>query len=260
VIELNRAVLELSLSEPIRASDVAGLGPYLQGVLMQAIDTDYAALLHQQEVNPYSQFVRPILAESDDQGKTATGLRWRINTLNQEAAAEILEPVTGSMHHEFRLNRPGLDVKVTGVEKLPALSEAELNKKFYAAAANRIRIQFRTPTAFRQRGKYVFFPEPRLVFQSLAIKHAALSRAEEPEFGLLEEFDRSIDLTWYGLNSRRFRLGAATIPGCVGSAAYFIHGAPTLRSYLGMLLAFGEYSGCGIKTAMGMGAMAAREN
>lgn len=55
---------------------VASLGPYLQGALMELIDTDYASHLHRLSFNPYSQ-------RCVKEGPSA--LLWRVATLNDDA-------------------------------------------------------------------------------------------------------------------------------------------------------------------------------
>nr|WP_251984182.1 CRISPR system precrRNA processing endoribonuclease RAMP protein Cas6 [Mycobacterium tuberculosis] len=44
-------------------------------------------------------------------------------------------------------------------------------------------------------------------------------------------------------------------PGFTGSATFTVRGVDTFASYIAALLWFGEFSGCGIKASMGMGAI-----
>jgi CRISPR-associated endoribonuclease Cas6 len=45
------------------------------------------------------------------------------------------------------------------------------------------------------------------------------------------------------------------IPSFVGKITFRMHGAQTMTNLAQMLFRFGEYSGIGIKTALGMGAV-----
>lgn len=250
-VSLATMAVTLRTVQPLARRDVPSLGPFLQGALMQLIDSEYAAQLHGTPVNPYSQHV--ILAGSEAKGQL---LHWTINTLDDEAASQLCDPLMSDRVQSLSLVSPGIMATVDSVTESASLSAADLNGIFYAVAdASRFRVTFLTPTAFRSDGEYVFWPSPRLVFQSLALKHSAITAGEEPDQGLIEELDRAIRLTSYRLASQQFAIGGRSVPGFTGTATFAVRGASTLRSYVAMLLRFGAFSGCGIKSSMGMGAI-----
>ncbi|MBS4728524.1 CRISPR-associated endoribonuclease Cas6 [Mycobacterium sp. SM1] len=244
--QLSRLTLALQSDAPVDRTQTARLGPHLHGVLMDAISGDYAETLHNCKVNPYSQCAL---------GRSSTVLDWHVRTLTSEAGTHIVEPLVRDSFSGFRLRSVGLSITVTRrtVEKVPL---SELSRAFYAPPeTNRFRVSFLTPTAFKQAGEYVFWPDPRLVFQSLAQKYCAIVDDDEPEEGLIDEFGRAIRLTSYRVMSQQFIIGAARVPGFTGYATFTIKGADCFTSYVAVLLRFGEFSGCGIKSSLGMGAM-----
>ena len=250
---LAQIALRLRATQPLPRHNIADLGPFFQGALMELLAPEYAEHLHALAVNPYSQHV---IADATSE-QAAPLVRWVIKTLDDEAAAHITAPFTGGAVQRVALSNPGIVFGVEDVSAGPSLTTADLNSIFYSgSASSRVRVVFQTPTSFRTQGSYTFWPEPRLVFQSLALKHAAAFDGDQPDQELVDELGRSILLTSYRLASRPFKVGATRIPGFTGSAVFSVRGAPTFRNYVEMLLRFGEFSGCGIKSSMGMGAIA----
>jgi len=225
---------------------MATLGPHLQGVLMESIPADYAQALHTTPVNPYSQYA---LARS------TTSLEWKISTLTNEAHRQIVVPISDEAFAGFRLRAVGISTQITS-RSLKQTPLSQFARTFYAQPETRkFRVEFLTSTAFRQSGEYVFWPDPRLVFQSLAQKYCAIVDGEEPDAGLIAKFGQSIRLTAFRVASASFAIGAARVPGFTGSATFTVRGADSFVSYIAALLWFGEFSGCGIKASMGMGAI-----
>ncbi len=168
---LSRLTLTLEVDAPLERARVATLGPHLHGVLMESIPADYVQTLHTVPVNPYSQYA---LARS------TTSLEWKISTLTNEARQQIVGPINDAAFAGFRLRASGIATQVTSrsLEQNPLSQFARI---FYARPETRkFRVEFLTPTAFKQSGEYVFWPDPRLVFQSLAQKYGAIVDAKSP--------------------------------------------------------------------------------
>lgn len=246
---LSRLTLKLKVDASPERLRGACLGPYLQGVLMETVSSDYAAGLHRAAVNPYSQH-----AVAVGEG-VATPLLWQVCALTDDAYDNLVVPVSRRGFSAFHIRQVGATATVAE-RTLERVGYAELTALAYAPAeASRFRVHFVTPTAFKQAGEYVFWPEPRLVFQSLALKFGAVVDQEEPETGLVDEFAKSVRVTSYRVASQQFGVGQARVPGFTGAVTFSVRGAETFKSYIAALLRFGEFSGCGIKSSMGMGAM-----
>ena len=209
----------------------------LQGVLMEQIDTDYAQELHQYSLNPYSQYV---VKEKD---KTV----WYICTVNEEALEEL---------KQITIRRKEITTNVVG-RSIEILEESELMKQFYEESCDRyLNLQFCTPTAFKRDGKYVNYPDLRLVYGSLMRKYSAASEELDMyDEETLEELVRNSEIIRYRLQTMPFPLEKVQINGFVGNVCIKIKGTETMANYIRLLCCFGEYSGVGIKTSMGMGAM-----
>lgn len=224
------------------------LAAKLQGFLMSQLSKEYADFLHEQETNPYSQFV---LNESSYQV-------WVVNLLTEQACEEMqpilleLERIDLESYSE-KLIVEKLEVRQLPVSQLIELFNSEEQQETFT-------IQLLTPTSFKVAGEYVIFPTVRLLFQSLMQKYSRLypelNRFDEE---LLDYLVQHSKITSYHLQTHYFSVHRKKLPAFKGKLTIKLHGASTLRSFVRMLLAFGEYSGVGMKTSMGMGGMKIEE-
>ena len=126
---------------------------------------------------------------------------------------------------------------------------------FYTLRAkNKFKVEFLTPTAFKQQKQYVILPDIRLVAQSLMAKYSAsLEQTDGADTDTLNELIASTFITKHSLRSFVFPTEGQNIPGFVGKVTFYCNGTATMARYWRLLLKFGEFSGVGIKTSMGMG-------
>ena len=216
----------------------------LQGVIMENIDEKYAEYLHHCNLNPYSQCI------FKKEEKTI----WKICTVTDEAYEKIIMPM--SKIADFTIKNKKNTVYITKKE-IKIKETSELLKEFYETSGKKfIEITFQTPTAFKQNGKYIFYPNLHLLYQSLMNKYSASSEIMEmmDEETLLQLEDNS-EIVRYRLQSIPFPMEGINIPGFIGNIRIRFRGTNTMMRYIRLLLRFGEYSGVGIKTAMGMGAI-----
>jgi CRISPR-associated endoribonuclease Cas6 len=217
----------------------------LQGVLMEQIDSDFALLLHTQSLNPYSQSV--IL----ENGKTI----WSIKTLNENAYQNIIIPLKNDTFNRFTIAKKNIDVKIVSKE-LTLKSKKALLEEFYNTPSDKyINIELTTPTAFKSNGRYIIMPDLRLIYQSLMNKYSASSDNEMEMFDedTLEQLVEHSEISSYRLKSTHFPIEGVKIPSFKGELGIRLHGTDTMARYARLLFEVGQYSGIGIKTAMGMG-------
>ena len=216
----------------------------LQGVIMEHIEEEYAEILHQSNLKPYSQCV----VKQDDKRI------WYIRTVTQEAYKKMIIPL--SQLNEFEIKNGQVHVNIVR-RNFETRAENELLKEFYEIPANRfLNLTFQTPTAFKSNGKYVFYPDIRMIYQSLMMKYTASSEEMDMiDEDTLEQLTQNSEIVRYHLRSMSFPLEGVNIPGFVGSIRLKIKGTDTMARYARMLMKYGQYSGVGIKTAMGMGAI-----
>ena len=216
----------------------------LQGILMENIDTEYAGILHGNQLNPYSQC---LIREN---GKNI----WCIKTLTEEAYEQIIRPMSEVKSVIFK--KSGRDVGVTKWQ-MDRCEARELLDEFYDISCPKyLDVQFMTPTAFKQDGRYVIYPDLRLIYGSLMRKYSAVSgELDMIDEDLLNQLTDYSSITRYRLQTILFPMEKINITGFVGNISIRVHGPETLARYVRLLLRFGEFSGVGIKTGMGMGAM-----
>lgn len=221
-------------------------GSLMQGILMEKISPDYAAELHQGSVNPYSQALH----------FNETHIHWTISTLNEEAERNILRPLLENTDSSIVVRHKELDLKILKKELTTISYEQLMDETYFGQCSPYLEIHFDSPTAFKVDGAYQFYPTVPHIFQSLIRKYDAFSN-EEPIFSeeLMKDIGQNVYLSKYHLKSTLFYLEKTRIPSFRGALTFRIQGPQLFRNLLHMLAAFGEYSGVGIKTAMGMGAI-----
>ncbi|MCI9476275.1 MAG: CRISPR system precrRNA processing endoribonuclease RAMP protein Cas6 [Emergencia sp.] len=91
------------------------------------------------------------------------------------------------------------------------------------------------------------------IFYSLIQKYDAVS-GEPPIFSekIMEDISKYVEISRYDLRSTRVHLEGAKIPSFFGTLSMHSYGPLLFRNLLHMLVSFGEYSGIGIKAAMGI--------
>ena len=118
-----------------------------------------------------------------------------------------------------------------------------------------LRLEFRTPTAFKSRRKYLNLPTTRLVLQSLIRWNGSVTECPiEDENGEgMEALAAGIICKSFHLHDRAYHLKGSTIPGFVGSLVLEnrLEGFHSLLA--NALFLFSVYAGASIKTTLGMG-------
>lgn len=221
----------------------------MQGVMMEQIDSAYAEKLHEQGLKPYSQYI--VGGEQKE---------WVVNTFTKEAYQEIITPLLDGKLSEFCIEKKEMHIKIMGKE-LKTVRKQELLDEFYSDTYDRyLSLEFLTPTSFKSDGRYIIIPEARYIYQSLMNKYSAasedLNMCDEETLASLTE---SNSIVQYKLRSTFFLLEGVRIPAFKGEIKIKIAGTATMAKYARLLTRFGEYSGVGIKSAIGMGALQLKE-
>lgn len=218
----------------------------LQGVIMENIDEDYAELLHEQKYHPYSQYICNIGDKNI----------WVINALNNESYEHIIQKLMSDDFKEFRIKNHNEPIHI--IEKnLSTKDNSIFLDEFYNVNGEKYyNIEFVTPTSFKSNGRYMIFPDMKLIYKSLMRKYsAASSEMDMYDDDTLEQLVMGSEITRYRLQSTVFPLEGVSIPSYKGSISVRVHGNDTMSRYARLLFRFGEYSGVGIKSSIGMGAI-----
>lgn len=215
----------------------------MHGILMENVSTEYAAEIHQQSQRPFSQFVR-----IENELNT-----WTISTLDKVAYENIIAPLLALK--EARVKHKN-DIISFSEAKISFLTYDELLEKNLLNGNKPcvIRIETLSPCAFKSAGSYVILPTPKLILTGLAKRFDMLYGITENDYDSLSvEIERSVYVSEYSLRSSSFSLEGVHIPSFSGYLELRVKGDIQLRSYISMLCEFAEFSGIGIKTALGMG-------
>ena len=220
------------------------------GVLMERLEPAYAAILHENGLKPFSQNIMM------SGGKTI----WTINALNAEACEKIFKALSDTMGTEILLTHNNISLRISEKKKYRTSYQDLVNTWYFGEHSRLVNIRFHTPTAFKSAEQYVFYPDIGLIIKSLISKYDAFSTSGSIWTDeVYEQLLGNIQIRSYKLRSISFHLESSWIPAFMGSIGIYIHGPQPLVNLVHLLLRFGEYSGVGIKTSLGMGAIEVTE-
>lgn len=213
------------------------------GYIMQNISYEYAEKMHISELRPFSQ---SIIREGDS-------FYWYISTLNDEAYTNISEIILSK--DKIRLDNKDIEIHIKPIETVQTSFEQLFEENYFSIAPQRtIKLDFLTSTAFKSNGQYVYMPDSSLILIGLIKKFdcfSELSKVNDEQ--LINEIYDKIYINNFKISSRYFSVESRKIPGWCGTVSLRVCGSETLARFVNMLADFAEFSGVGIKTALGMG-------
>ena len=215
---------------------------FFQGIIMENISFDYGEEMHISNIRPYSQFLQIF----DDK------ILWIVSTLNQKAYKNIILPLL-----EDSFDRVDCCFEIVSKKFESIDINSFVDDKFLGKEERYLKLKFISPCSFKSQNEYIFYPTVKHIFHSLVSKFDSAGynySVFTPE--LIEDFEKYISVIQYNLKSRYFHLKGAKIPSFSGEITLKITGPKQLVNLANLLLYFGEYSGVGIKSAIGMGALA----
>ena len=213
------------------------------GYLMEQVNEKFAEEMHISKLRPYSLYL------TKENGQWY----WVVNTLNKYGYENIIEIL--SLKKEIELKHGDLKIKIKDKNvRYTSFDEIFKNNYFKDNISHYISIEFITPTAFKSDGKYINYPTTQLLFSSLINKYDTSSTTTNIyDEQLIKELLNNVEISKYNLRSSYFHLEGIKIPAFLGKIEIKISGNKNLVSFANMLFNFGEYSGVGIKNAIGMG-------
>lgn len=216
----------------------------LHGALMEKISPEFAEQMHISSLRPYSQSVRTV----------KDSIIWKVCALNEEAEEAIISALLKDELNELHLKHNDTHIKITS-KSLWKVSYRDLIEKYYFSDSGRIiKIMIATPCSFKQDGRYVYIPDMRLIYQSLMKRFDAFSSNDSIWMEeALEDLTGYTAIIGYNVRSTYFSLEGVRVPAFQGNLTLKLHGPQQLVNLAHLLFRYGEYSGVGIKTAMGMG-------
>lgn len=232
---------QVILSKEYRTTN---LGSVLHGVLMEKIPTQLAEQLHQ--LSAYSPLRQRLYFEG---GKNIWEIVSFSDPLSDELVAVLLK------NAQFYLKRHQTYIQLTDVT-VKRIEDRELIESCFSnQESDRIAVlNLHTPMSFKAQGTYDVLPDLRKFFRSSMRTFDTFFPSyhlEDPE--TLDYILEHVRISDYNLRSTRFSLEGVRIPAFIGSIKLRIAGPLPIRQLVWLLLRFGEFSGLGIKTSLGMG-------
>ncbi|UUX33725.1 CRISPR-associated endoribonuclease Cas6 [Fundicoccus culcitae] len=224
------------------------IATYFQGWLMDRLDSNYAEYLHDIPVTPYS--ISSTVSNNE--------VKFIINMLTKDAE-EHIQPILmdNDLKYIELISSQQVSFRINKIEE-EELNQEGLARIFYSTEEtnSRIKVFFDSPTSFKSQGEYLFYPDIRLIIQSLMKQYNFyFEQTLKVDKDFLYELVEGIKIVNYRLSSTRYGIHTSKIPGFTGEIVLSLRMNTTMKNYLMMLLKMGEYTGVGIKTSMGMGAI-----
>ncbi len=225
-------------------------GSLFHGYLMHLIDKDSASEFHRSGLKPYSQFIE---WEKDK-------LFWNIQSFSSEARKIVIEPLLSSEITHIPILHKDISIPINSKSLSETNYDALLQEQYFGNADRFMKIQFVTPTSFKVRGRHLHYPSIFHLFQSLMMKHDSINFSSEVfDEDVLDHLVNGTEIRHYRLRSYQFHIEKVRIPSFVGEIVLRFNMNQNLTNFARFLLKFGEYSGVGVKTALGMGALRIRD-
>lgn len=241
---ITRIVIKFKYDVDVRPNST--LATLFQGVLMECITDDFADKMHISSIHPYSQFI-----------SSCDGcVLWTVTALNIEARKNIIDVLASDSFVSVEIKHKNITLDVEE-KNIYEISYNQLLDKYYLCgkSCRYITLNLFTQTAFKSNGKYIIMPDSKLIFNNLVRKYDSVSDNTEIFDDTLAEYIKNhTEIVEYNLKSRKFAMEGITIPSFSGIIKIKLSGNTEFICLCNMLLDFAQYSGIGIKTAMGMGA------
>ena len=225
---------------PVAAGD-CGRAYLLYSALLRLLPKDCAAAVHSGSGASVAQFLY-----FDDANKRSV---WQLSVFGEvaDAVSQTLDGLSS-----LRLN--GVPVTLTLLEKTVLRAEELIASARETAPLRSVVINVLSPTAFKQDGRYTVLPSEKLTVQSLTAKwNAAFPEHRIDDAEAVMRLTQGVFISDHSLSCRHFRLKGVSIPGFLGTFTLSSCLTGSDAELFALLMRFSEFSGLGIKTALGMG-------
>ena len=235
---------EIPLYFPKGCKAHAARGSICHGALMERLEPALAKAFHQQAMRPYRQTVF-----YDKKRKQSF---WQLGIFSEEAERGILHALRQSPY--LYLKQQGYEIQLG-----PFSCQADTVEHIFqqCSSAAGAEITFCSTTGFKRNGAYVLFPESALLYHSVILRWPLLaSKVLEPSLEKMLDYYTIIQR--YDLHTELFSVDGHSIPGFAGTIGLRFCGNKQINQIAAALLRCAVYTGIGIKTALGMGAVRVR--
>jgi len=245
--ELSVLEVKLGTQEGIKLN--TSMGSLFHGAVMEKLDSEYAEFLHCQSLRPYSQCVYFDYARQS--------WYWRLGSLDKVARENILETVN-NLQEALYIKHKQLEVELLEKNFIAETTHENLMDRFFGSnmEVRRIKFDFLTPASFKKDGNYMIFPQPQQLIGSLLNKwNVYAEKYAFEEQNIVENLASEVFVTDYNLRMQGYYLEGVRVPAFKGYYTIGLKGNRMANRIIGLLSEYAQFSGIGIKTALGMGAV-----
>lgn len=239
------AKLILTLEHTAEKQVTVNMSSVFQGMLMEVLDEETCVWLHRQQRHPYSQFLR----------YEGNKIYWTISTVTKEAYERIILPMQREEVQHLESHHHEMIFEIRKREIFIMEEQEFLENHYFKDFARIFQIEFLTPISFKSDGQYQNYPTIKWIFQSLMNKYDSRGADRIFDEELLQMITEQTSIIQYKLRSTYFHLEGTKIPAFLGTVKIYTKCSQSVVNLMNLLLKYGEFSGVGIKSAIGMGAV-----
>lgn len=242
------ATLQIELENKNEQRIKYSYGSLFQGLMMEYLDTNYVEYLHNQPLNPYSQYVY--------YDKEKSHYVWQISTLTKDAKTNIIDKLAENIGSAITLTHNGLSFDILSKNIVNIQSYKELVDKVFLKEEkkNIIKLNLLSPTTYKSNDEYQIFPSIKALYSSIYNKWNTfsdkISLADEEVF---EHIITHSSIIKYDLKSYKYNLEKVALNSFIGNLSILLKGPKELQTICNLLIEYAQYCGLGAKTSMGMG-------
>lgn len=238
-MKILKKTLKLDLPDNLRTHNIGSL---FHGYIMEQLPTLVVENLHSHRYNPIKQ---RLFFDKEN-------VYWQLISLETELC-DILEkafdPVSNIHLKRHNVKIPVLEQKTENID----LSDF-VKSKMESDSKNVIKFTIISPMGFKNDGKYSVFPDIRLILRSIMLNFDYFSKSIKIyDYETLDYLAESIQFLDYHLSTTRFELEGVKIPSFKGNMVIKINANHNIKNLANLIFSYGELSGAGIKTSLGMG-------
>lgn len=228
----------------------AGCAYALYAWLLSQLPEEVGDVLHQQGETPLAQYVY----YDFDRKETIWVLSFLADWLSEEA-----EPALSSLS-VIPLHSGPLNARLLSCCEVPS-APALMEQAQQMEDCRYTTFQLLSLVSFRQSGRYVLFPQERLILQSLIAKwNLTFPQYSLEDADAFQALESGIHIVDYRLHTSRYHMKNTKIPGFSGSVTLESRLPAPLEEIWKLLTLFAPYCGIGIKTTLGMGGVSLLSN
>lgn len=233
---------QLELPQELQTNN---LGSAFHGILMELLPTEIAEQLH--GASAYSPLRQRLIIERGSKPQ------WEIVSLSSELGKILMACLMDRTSILLKHHRIEVPITNISVEKI---DEATLIKECFSKqdSPRYVKLAIQTPIAFKSKGAYEIFPDLQKFFRSIMLTFDSFfADYELYDAETLNYILENVKIMDYRLRSTRFHLEGVRIPSFTGELKLRISGPQPMQQLIHLIIQFGELSGVGIKTSLGMG-------